>query len=190
MRLQMEHPPWEELLLLEGGREKVRSALNLARFPAIGLKSHLKRLLVSIFSGVPAAFVPGAPAGLLHRCVWDRVRLGWQQPGNDLGWGGQPPHLISPLHGAPCALCKGFSVVWEQVVHRCWVCSKRNLSMAHHAGDTCSDMGHCTAALLGARFALHVFWAREILLFPLKVLFLECLFQMLKNTDRQLLATV
>lgn len=162
--------------------------MNLTRFPVIGLKSHLKRLLVSNFSGVPAAFVPGAPAGLLHHCVWDRVRRGvrWGQLGwNDLACGGQPPHPVSPLHGAPCALCKGFSIVLEQVVHCCWVCSGRNLSMAHHAGDTCSDMGQCTAALLGTRFA-----PRVVLHFPLKILFLECLFQMLKNANRQLLATV
>lgn len=68
--------------------------------------------------------------------------------------------------------------------------SKGTSSAAHRADDTCSDMGYCTAALSGTGFALSVFWAGETLRFPLEVLCLECLFQLLKNTNRQLLATV
>lgn len=41
--LQLEHLPWEEAAAVEGRREKLRSALNLAGFPVIGLRSHLKR---------------------------------------------------------------------------------------------------------------------------------------------------
>lgn len=88
-------------------------------------------------------------------------------------------------------LCtKAFKLFGSKLAAAAGSASKGTSSAARRAGDTCSGTGYCAAASSETGFALSVFWAGETSRFPLEVFFLECLFQLLKNTNRQLLATV
>lgn len=62
--VQLEHLPWEEAAADGGKERKGQECFEPGRFSsnwAQVLFEETNKLLVSIFSGVPAAFVPGAP---------------------------------------------------------------------------------------------------------------------------------
>lgn len=75
--------------------------------------------------------------------------------------GGSPLPLVSRLCRAPCAFCKGFSVVWEQVGCCCGVCFPRDLlgrspcgwCLLRHGSLRCRLLGDrvCSRRLLGWR---------------------------------------
>lgn len=133
MGLQLEHLPREEVAADGGKERKGRECFEPGRFFSNWAQvsfEETNKLLVSIFSGVPAAFVPGAPhwedcpglccnpAGVAKlgsstaACEVGRGAAGggdkpWAQlaaPRGRAGIGeGQPPHLyFSPLRSSLC----------------------------------------------------------------------------------------
>lgn len=98
--------------------------------------------------------------------------------------------MFLTLAELPVLCAKAFKLFGSELAAAAGCASKGTSSAARRAGDTCSGTGYCAAAVSGTGFVLSVFWAGETLRFRLEVLFLECLFQLLRNTNRQLLATV